>query len=83
MLYAFPTKIIPRPSPSERSGPMQATLRLPSGGSIDLTVNDSSQTLRLTLSVEGEVMSVMLPPKSAGALKSLLAVMEHVSPQDR
>lgn len=62
---------------------MQATLRLPSGGSLALDVDDASEALRLTVDAEGQRVSVMLPPKSAGALKSLLAVMEHANPQER
>jgi hypothetical protein len=82
MLYAFPERKTVPPQ-SERSGPMQATLRLPSGGSLDLDVDDSSQALKLTVSAGGEQLSVMLPPKSAGALKSLLAVMEHTHSTER
>lgn len=62
---------------------MRATLRLPSGGSIDLDVDDSTQALALTAEAAGKSVRVLLPPKSAGALKSLLAVMEHAFPPER
>ena len=57
---------------------MQATLKCPDGASIDIDVDEESQALRLTADAGGQRVSVKLPPKSAAALRSILAMMEHV-----
>jgi len=62
------------PSTFER-GPVDATLRTPSGAALRIDIDERSQALKLTIDADGKQASAVLPAKSASTFQSMLGAM--------